>query len=69
VNGIGKKGRYCEICNHEEGSQHPKDQEYFTRKSPERYEYFDGSLENMETLDNGYLWEMCHRVCRMMIPT
>jgi len=23
----------------------------------------------METLDNGYLWEMCQHACRMLIPT
>lgn len=27
-------GRDCEICNHDEGNQHPKDQEDLTRKSP-----------------------------------
>jgi len=28
-----------------------------------------GTLNKMETLDNGYLWEMCQYVCRMLIPT
>ncbi len=34
-----------------------------------RYENFDESLKKMKTLDNGYLWEMCQHVCRMLIPT
>ena len=29
----------------------------------------DESMKKMETLDNGYLWEMCQHECRMMIPT
>jgi len=36
---------------------------------PERYEDSDGSLKNMETLDYGYLWEMCQHVCSMLKPT
>ena len=35
---------------------------------PKRYEDSDGSLKKMETLDNGYLWEMCQCVCKMLIP-
>lgn len=29
-----EEGRDREICNHDEGDQHPKDQEDLTRKSP-----------------------------------
>ena len=36
---------------------------------PEGYEDSDESLKKMETLDNGYIWEMCEHECRMLIPT
>ena len=26
-------------------------------------------MERMKTLENGYLWEMCQQVCKMLIPT
>ena len=63
------EGRDCEIYNHDEGNQHPKDKKTWVRNLPKIYEDFDESLEKMETLDNGYLWEMCQYVCRMLIPT
>ena len=31
-----KEGRDHGICIHDEGNQHPKDQEYLTRKSPKK---------------------------------
>jgi len=31
--GMCEEGIYCEICNHDEGNQHPKHQENLTRKS------------------------------------
>ena len=35
-NGMCEEGRDCEICNLDEGDQHPKGQEYLTRKSPRK---------------------------------
>ena len=70
-NGMCKEGRDHEICNHDEGNQHPKDQEYLIclGNLPKIYEDPFKSLKKMETLDNRYLWEMCQHVCRMLIPT
>ena len=35
-NGMCEEGRDCEICNHDEGNQHPKDQEDLTKESLEK---------------------------------
>jgi len=53
-----EEGRDHEICNHDEGNQHPKYQEDLTGNFPERYKDSDESLKKIKTLDNGYLWEI-----------
>ena len=61
------RGRDPEIWNHDKGNQHPKDQEYLTRKSLGKIWRL---MEKMKTLDSGYLWEMSqYIVCTIWIHT
>ena len=59
-------GRDREVCNLDEGNQHPKDQEDFTRISPRKMWRLGWKSKRMRTLNNKYHWEMCQHVWRMI---
>ena len=52
---VKRKEEIVKYATKVEGIQHLKSKKI----CPERYEDFDGSQKKIETLDNGYLWEMC----------